>query len=146
MDAEVMNSLIWNTGNYDAHIVQSEDGKCLRRELLLEHTELTEKYFRRLWKEKQIYELVERLWSQMRKELTVEAREFLVEMIEGIPAFHDLGKINPEFQRRKLQNMRVKEDSVFACVGGRHSIISAVLYLDYFLGRLKETVKDREDK
>lgn len=146
MDIGVIDSLIQGVENYEAHVVQNADGTLLKRELLLEHTELTEKYFRNLWEEKRGYELVERFCCRTRKGLTAEAKEFLEDMIWGIPLFHDLGKINPEFQRVKMQNERVKDAPVFACVGGRHSIISSVLYLEYFLGSLKDAVKDRADK
>lgn len=146
MDITAINLLIDEVEKYEAHILRDVEGKIIKRESLLEHTKLTEKYFKDIWEAKGVSEMVERFCGTLRKEMTPEAKDFLVEMIWGIPVFHDFGKINPDFQRRKLGNERISENSVFACVGGRHSIISAILYLDFFLGGLKDAVKDRTDK
>lgn len=145
MEAELIKSLVKDADRYEAHIRPGRNSGTIR-ESLLEHTELTLKYFRKLWEEKQVKDMVERFFGRIRSGAAKDAELFLEEMIWGIPVFHDLGKINPDFQRRKLSNDRITETSVFTCVVGRHSLISAVLYMDYFLGRLRNAAEDKEDR
>lgn len=146
MDAKLIKTLITNLEYYDAHIQQDENGTIIKRESLLEHTELSLRYFRQIWEEKCVGDMLNRFCSQIWNGMTKEAKVFLEEMIWGIPVFHDLGKINPDFQRLKLMNDRITEKSVFTCVASRHSIISSVLYMEYFLGNLQETVENKEDR
>lgn len=146
MDANLIKKLIKDIECYEAHIQRDVNGVIIKRESLLEHTELTLKYFRRIWEEKHIEDMLARFCSQIWNGMTEEARDFLKEMIWGIPVFHDLGKINPDFQRLKLMNDKIQETSVFTCVGSRHSMISSVLYLEYFLKELKKSVNDKSDR
>lgn len=146
MDIREIQSLIKDVDCYEAHILEDDNHEIIKRESLLAHTELTLKYFKYIWNEKRIEEMLDRFCEQVWKDITENARDFLNEMILGIPIFHDLGKINPEFQNRKLQNHRIKNNNVFSCVAGRHSIISSVLYLDYFLSKLKDAVLERKEK
>lgn len=146
MSIEELRDLIQDIDCYEAHIIEDDNHEIVKRETLQEHTELTVKYFRFIWKEKQMEEMLDRFLEQIRSGITPEARSFLKEMILGIPTFHDMGKINPEFQNRKLHNSKVEKSDIFACVGGKHSIISAVLYMDYYLEKLKDSVIDREEK
>ena len=146
MNIREIQSLIKDVDCYEAHILEDDHHEIIKRESLLAHTELTLKYFQYIWNEKRIEEMLDRFCEQVWKDITENARDFLNEMILGIPIFHDLGKINPEFQNRKLQNHRIKNNNVFSCVAGRHSIISSVLYLDYFLSKLKDAVLERKEK
>lgn len=146
MKAEVIKGLIYDLECYEAHVKYDEDENVVRRESLLEHTERTVWYFEKIWKEKGLDEMLERFYLQMYGDLSEQAKNFWKEMISGIFVFHDLGKINPDFQRKKLGNKRVKEDNVFRFLAGRHSILSAVLYLDYFLAELQSTKIGKEEK
>ncbi|MDU4753119.1 MAG: CRISPR-associated endonuclease Cas3'', partial [Clostridium butyricum] len=48
-------------------------------------------------------------------------------------AFHDIGKINPNFQNAKMDNLLGKYAQTFPGIGSEHSLISSVLYIDYFI-------------
>lgn len=146
MNIEVLEGLIKNIELYDAHTNENGRKEVIKRESLTEHVKRSIQYFRRLWEEKRLDEMTDRFCSQMWGGLTEQGRHFLEEMILGIPLFHDVGKINPEFQARKMKNHRIAEDNVFFMVGGKHSIISSVLYIDYFLQMLRKEVKDKEEK
>lgn len=146
MKADIIKDLIAHLESYDAHIKRNESGEIIQRESLLEHTERTAWYFERIWEEKEAAVMLENFCLQMCGSLSEEAKYFWKEMITGIPIFHDLGKINPDFQRQKLGNMRVEGEQLFRCIGTRHSILSAVLYLDYFLAMLKNSVINKEEK
>lgn len=146
MKAEVIKNLIEHLEIYEAHSKKDEQGVIIERESLLEHTERTLWYFEQIWNEKGVSDMVDRFCLQMHGSLSDKAKYFWKESITGIPIFHDLGKINPDFQRRKLQNKRVKDEKVFHCISGKHAILSAVLYLDYFLAMLKNTEIDKKEK
>ncbi len=146
MRAEEIKGLINHLERYEAHSKSDENGIITEREALLEHTERTVWYFEQLGEEKDISAMLSRFYLQMYGGLSEKAVYFWREMITGIPIFHDLGKINPDFQRRKLHNDRVEDEDVFRFIAGRHSILSAVFYLEYFLGMLKNTEIDKAEK
>lgn len=131
---------------YQAHIVEDEDKRIVRRELLTEHIDCTVKYFETLAEEKQLDKTIDKFVKVMFGKLSEEGGHFLREMIRGIPVFHDVGKINPDFQKQAMKNEKITEDNMFYHVGKRHSLISAVMYIDYYIQELKKKVKEREDK
>lgn len=73
-----------------------------------------------------------------------EAKIILKEMIEAIPIFHDLGKINPNFQIEKMSNKEIIRDENF--IETKHSFISAIIYLSYFRNKIVNKVKGRKIK
>ena len=109
MKAEEIKGLINHLERYEAHSKSDENGIITERETLLEHTERTVWYFEQLGEEKDISAMLSRFYLQMYGGLSEKAVYFWREMITGIPIFHDLGKINPDFQRRKLHNDRVED-------------------------------------
>lgn len=131
---------------YNAHVIEDKENGIVRRELLTEHTDCTRKYFKILSEEKHLNKMLERFVAEMFGELSADGFEFFREMIKGIPLFHDIGKINPDFQKRVMKNKKITEENMFGHLGKKHSLISAVLYIDYYLGELRKKVKDKEDK
>lgn len=131
---------------YNAHVIEDQENGIARRELLTEHTDCTRKYFKILSEEKHLNKMLERFVAEMFGELSADGFEFFREMIKGIPLFHDMGKINPDFQKRVMKNKKITEENMFGHLGKKHSLISAVLYIDYYLGELRKKVKDKEDK
>lgn len=128
------------------HIVENKEKEIIRRELLTEHIECAEKYFEILAKEKQLRKMLERFIEEMFEELSEEGTQFFWEMIKGIPLFHDLGKINPDFQKRAMQNSEITESNMFSHLGRKHSLLSAIMYIDYYREELKRRVKAKADK
>ena len=141
-----MKDLIKGIEKYEAHICRNDAGEIIKRESLLAHTKLTVYYFKKLWEEKRVSDMLARFWVQAGYDISQEGSDLWNEMIWGLPVFHDIGKINPIFQRFTLGNTQVKDDRVFSCISGKHSILSSVLYLEYFLKQLKDRVKDKAEK
>ena len=131
---------------YYAHTLEDEKGSIIRRELLTEHSDRTIKYFHLLLKQKGFSKQMGRFIENLFGKLSEEGEQFLWEMIDGIPLFHDFGKINPDYQKQVMKNQYVAENNMFWHIGKRHSLISAVIYIDYYIEELKKTVKDKEDK
>lgn len=145
-EIKTIEALIQDLDHYDAHVRKNEQNEVIKRESLTQHIKLTIKYFHNLWENKNMSQMVDRFCDQICKGMESDTKEFLKETIFGIPLFHDIGKINPEFQNKAMENNRLREKSVFTSIGSRHSMISSIIYLDYYLTRLKESVKDREGR
>lgn len=146
MGKGIMEEVVTDPEKYYAHVYENEVGDR-KRETLIEHTALTENYFNRIWKEKLGGEMLLRMQEQFGSEISKEAEEFWRELIYNIPVFHDLGKINPAFQKDKMKNREIQDNGkLSSLVSSRHSLVSALLYLDFFLKKIKISVKDRKEK
>lgn len=55
---------------------------------------------------------------------------------------HDIGKVNPEFQKEKMDHLWHRDVPLNDKVGSKHSIISSVFYLDYYIGIINLAVKN----
>lgn len=143
---KIIETIIKDIERYHAHIVENKEKEIIRRELLTEHIECTEKYFEILAKEKQLRKMLERFIEEMFEELSEEGTQFFWEMIKGIPLFHDLGKINPDFQKYAMQNAEITESNMFSHLGRKHSLLSAIMYIDYYKEELRRRVKAKADK
>lgn len=153
MDYKILNELIDNVDKYKAHKKpkneKDEKGEQIY-ETLLEHTKRTEKYFDKFWQLKKCDDILDRfcsvLWQDkmIKKKDIEEAKIILKEMIEAIPIFHDLGKINPNFQIEKMGNKEIIRDENF--IETKHSFISAIIYLSYFRNKIVNKVKGRKIK
>ena len=140
-----VEKLIKTPENYYAHLREAE-GKVLR-ETLWEHTRLTYKYFMQLWEEKSVDKMLERFQKQLAEKLSQEGRDFWKKTIFNIPVYHDMGKINPAFQNTHMRNDQIKSAKALTnIIGNKHSLLSAVLYLDHYIKQLKNEVKDKEEK
>lgn len=153
MDYKILNELIDDVDKYKAHKKpkneKDEKGEQIY-ETLLEHTKRTEKYFDKFWQLKKCDDILDRfcsvLWQDkmIKKKDIEEAKIILKEMIEAIPIFHDLGKINPNFQIEKMGNKEIIRDENF--IETKHSFISAIIYLSYFRNKIVNKVKGRKIK
>ena len=114
-----------------AHL--SENGE--KKETLREHTELCQKYWKEIVKRKKIDEIFQEFENVYLEELSKESRNLFELMTVNIVSVHDLGKINPNFQSDKMHHKWHEEVKPDPNIGSRHSILSSVFYLDYFLGK-----------
>lgn len=139
-----LGMVIKDAGTYLAHI--KEENVCeMKTEGLREHTQLCQKYFRQLMAEKQIESVFERFLKGYLGEITNVAVKLFYEMLVNTITFHDIGKINPNFQIEKMKNTHFSQRREFTAVGSRHSEISAVLYMDYFKQKI-DCLEKKEDR
>lgn len=118
-----------------------------RKETLASHTYLCEKYFVKIDESKNLYEVFERVLDVLFENKSADFKNLYFKMIASTISLHDIGKINPNFQEAKMNNkikFTVRPD--FNLLGSKHSIVSSVLYIDYFLDDVfslsKEEKKD----
>ncbi|MET1250278.1 CRISPR-associated helicase Cas3' [Sporolactobacillus sp. STCC-11] len=117
--------------NKDAELFAHVDG--VRRETLKDHSNLVMDYFHKLSKHNQLS--LDNLLNSITfdgEPLNQEDIHFIRNEFENAILFHDIGKINSEFQRVKM-GQRI-ERSAFN--NSNHSLLSALLYLDISEERL----------
>ena len=107
-------------------------------ETLEEHTILCQKYFSWIFEKKGIGECIGRFLDTYMGTAGEEERELVREMWCNVVTFHDVGKHNPNFQRNVLGRKEVRKDPAYGPAGNRHSALSAVLYMDYYLKRIRK--------
>lgn len=114
-----LESLIINHDKYFGHL--SSNGEI--KELLIEHLLLVQKYFTELIYVHQLENVIENLVSGISKDESI--KEFIKELFIKSIAIHDFGKVNPEFQSRKMKNpiQGFKHE-----LSSGHSLISGYLY------------------
>ena len=133
MEADILKNLVINLNRYKAH-KKSKDNEIIY-ETLLAHTELTNKYFFKFWQSKNSDEIFDRFcdvfWQKenIDNKLKNKAKDLLKEIIMTIPIFHDIGKVNPNFQLMKLKVNDFKENEAY--VNTHHSFLSSMFYMDY---------------
>lgn len=147
---ERVAKLIDKPENFDAHTRKKNETGEIERESLMAHIERTVKYFARLWNEKELDHFFDQMIEIWYGDCCCsdEQKEFWKELILGIPAFHDIGKINPAFQREKMKNDRGENknsENCFEDVSSNHSIISSVIYIDYFRQELQDRTRGRAE-
>lgn len=117
-----------------------------KRETLKEHTNRCETYFSMIWKdekEKQVLGIIKE--DIFKGKLSEDGENLLKKMWYGIPTFHDIGKINPKFQKEKMENLILENLEDFAQLETKHSMLSALLYLDFFLQKIL-MIPDKTEK
>ncbi|MBX2976926.1 MAG: CRISPR-associated helicase Cas3' [Ignavibacteriaceae bacterium] len=125
-------SILLNLKNRDDYFAHLKDGKT---ESLFEHTSLVLEYFLRLIDQNELEIIIDRLIvkdvDKVDTKRKSELQNLVKQMFVAVIYFHDIGKVNPNFQIDKMKNR------VFAHaengIGSEHSILSAYLYLSFFL-------------
>lgn len=117
-------------------------------ESIEEHVTRCQKHWKRLIKQRGLASVLSRCMDTMLEgEDTKKEKEevlcFLQEALEAVVSFHDIGKINPLFQKKMKHPEFVSWEKDYK-IGFQHSILSAILYLDYFLGKLKKWKEEQD--
>lgn len=116
-----------NKDNYLAHINSFE------KETLEDHTNLVMSYFEKVYLENDLETILDNIINKIISSEFNDASETLSNFIKTFFVntiyFHDFGKINPNFQREKMDN------KIFSLlnieIGSDHSILSSYLYLAF---------------
>lgn len=116
---------ILKSNNYYAHLKNGGSEK----EPLLSHLELTLKYYNKLNEYKNLEFIIKNTIKSISSEFTDECVNKIYDMFLNAIYYHDIGKINPNFQIEKMKNEIEKEENV---ITSEHSILSAKIYLNIF--------------
>lgn len=132
-----LKEIIKEPDSYFAHSKEDENQKT-QYESLEEHTKLCQEYFEKICESKQIEKKMEHFCHIYMGEASKEAKELFDSMWKNVVTFHDMGKINPMFQRSALGRTEVAENKEYYLVGSKHSSLSSVIYMEYYLKKVEE--------
>lgn len=118
-----------------------EEEKEKEKETLKEHTQRCEKYFQRLLEKENMMEAFRLLKPVLVGELPKEYEEWFESALYGTISFHDVGKINPGFQKKKMGNSAFEDVKIPNLSDDKHSLLSAYIYLDYFAYQLEDILE-----
>ncbi len=127
---------------YLAHI------KDNRKETLQEHTELANKYLKKIIEYKNLKPFFERIKNILN--LKNQEEELYYKMIVDVVNFHDFGKINSQFQIDKMLNKEIlkmeDEYNISGVLGSDHSLLSASMFIAYYFGKITDLIEIVETK
>ena len=133
-----IEKIINNSEECFAHV--SKDGK--QKETLKEHTERCQKYWKNLVEKKNLMEILEEFEKRYFNSAGEKVKEIFESMTVNIVTMHDIGKVNPEFQKKKMNHLLYMDITLNEKVGSKHSIISSVFYLDYYIGVINLAIEN----
>lgn len=112
-----------------AHCPQNEEQK--NKESLLDHLQCCLKYYKKYNRSKQALQRIFENFFESDKKV----EKFFFDAVQLIIELHDVGKINPLFQKEKMKN-DIKFSNINVLKGANHSFFSAFIYLDYLCEKL----------
>jgi len=114
-------------------------------ETLDEHMAKCERYLYRLDEEKDIRGVLKRFAEKQFAHTSEKLYSFVWRLFKEMISSHDIGKMTPEFQRKKMKNEAAPKIFFFD-ESGNHSLLSAVIYLDACLYYLEQQDFDAAEK
>lgn len=132
-----IDDIVTNNEKYLGHT----DGFLNNNEKLKEHIDKTVYYYEKIKKEKNIDIILNRFYFDF-----FDSKKYIKifkKLIDKIIEDHDIGKINPLFQRQRLANLEFKRS--YLTIGNEHSILSSFLYIyDNFQEVDNKNIDNRE--
>lgn len=122
-----MKKEVCNLDNIYAHMNDEH------KEKLVDHMDLAYKYFLNICNEKNLDNVFNNLEQKLLTGLNKESKIFWKELLCNTIYMHDIGKINCNFQTRKMKNEKYKDISNF---DSKHSMLSACIYFDYYFKKV----------
>jgi len=116
------------------------------KETLQEHTRLCEGYFKNIYKARELDKSLERMATVFHLEEGSIGLGLFYKMFFNMITLHDVGKLNPEFQKEVMENKLPEDFTIAGLKGSRHSLLSSVIYLNHFMNRIEESKMDREEQ
>lgn len=130
---------------YFAHLSRDKQQK----ESLFEHSKLVSGYCLKLIDEHGLEVVINSLIARLVQILPVRNQEEWGNLFKGAflgaIVYHDLGKINPNFQVLKMENELFDQDKSLS-IKSNHSFLGAYLYANIFLKQIFENEKQKEDE
>lgn len=132
-----LERLMKNINNCYGHI------KDEQHETIVEHIQLCIKYLKEIFELKRLDKIMVSFKNNLVSDLSDEGKEVFNELFINTIVFHDTGKINPIFQNDKMNNPAMNYMTPPPNLDSKHSILSAYIYLGYFLNKI--SLLDKND-
>ena len=138
-----VNEIISDKHKFYAHLKEDSNfNEIIRKETLKEHTDLCVKYFYKVFNNKNLENIFLNFENNFFDSMSNNGKKVFRKLLINTIAFHDIGKINPRFQNIKMKNPLGENIKAFSCIDSEHSILSAVLYIDYFIDDILNLSKE----
>lgn len=124
-----------------AHLLEGKE----KKETLQEHTKLCQKYWKRMVEQRGLVSIFDNFKNRYLQEISEEGKYLFDVMTVNIVTWHDFGKCNPHFQKDKMKHPWHMDLAPDNAIGSRHSILSAMFYLDYFIERINQ-LEDKQER
>lgn len=115
--------------------------KLYEPELLTQHINLVNQTALKIIEVHQLEPIIEKLIGEIIQQLQLKGASvkgnFIKELFFATIAFHDYGKINENFQRERMDNQLFCSKN--SSIGSQHSILSAFLFLNYYLSQIPDS-------
>ena len=116
------------------HIYYAHTKASGSKELLASHLNLTYQYYKKMEKNKKLDDIIKNIISSTFHTNNEMTEEIYILFQQAI-YYHDIGKINPLFQKNKMNNdLRVETQNM----DDTHAALSARIYIDAVLSKVKE--------
>lgn len=128
----------------DIRIVYAHLNENKEDETLYDHLKRTIEYFYRINEIKGIEDCLTKIISKIiinNRVLNFNEINIIKEMFVNAIYLHDIGKINPAFQKLKMNNNKVETELSYS----DHSLLSSLIYIDIFTKRIRE-IKDKRSR
>ena len=108
-----------------------------QKELLASHLELTYRYYGKMEKDKQLDIIVKNIIKSTFKTITNEkVINIIYDLFKQAIYYHDVGKINPLFQKNKMDNdLNIKVNNI----DDTHAALSARIYIDSIIEKIPQS-------
>ena len=129
MDNEYIEKLLKNLKHkYYAHT--KDNGES---ELLISHLDLTYEYYKKMEKDKNLEYIIKNIIEKTFNTNNIITEE-IYKLFKQAIYYHDIGKINPLFQKNKMNNdLNIKVDNA----DDTHAALSARIYIDSIIDEIK---------
>lgn len=134
-----LEELIKNRDKIYAHI------KDDKKELLKEHLDLSLKYLYKIYENKSLDNVFLNIENSLTNSFKSEGKKLYREMILNTIYMHDLGKINCNFQYKRMGNDEFENVEGLMCNNSNHSMLSSILYINHFFIKIRN-LQCREDQ
>ena len=124
-----------------AHLLEEEE----KKETLQEHTKRCQKYWKMMVEQRGLISIFDNFKNRYLQEISEEGKHLFDVMTVNIVTWHDFGKCNPRFQKDKMKHSWHMDLVPDNAIGSRHSILSAMFYLDYFIERINQ-LEDKQER
>ena len=132
-----LERLMKNINNCYGHIKDDQ------YETIVEHIQLCIKYLKEIFELKRLDKIMVSFKNNLVSDLSDEGKEVFNELFINTIVFHDTGKINSVFQNDKMNNPAMNYMTPPPNLDSKHSILSAYIYLGYFLNKI--SLLDKND-
>lgn len=133
-----LDTILNEANRYYAHVKSDEN------ETLIEHSNRCLKYLDIIYKEKHLENILEKIMKTLYLEYSDAFKNIFLEVFYNAITMHDLGKINPEFQKVKMNNDVFEKIKGLEVLNSKHSLLSAFIYLEYYLKKVQTLPKEEQ--